>query len=88
MNPEYKRKGKTRAEILKENPNAFKKNKKTKDLSFEDMIKINEALARIEAKIDLALSIFNRPQYADAKGYPAKSLKEKVSFFWTKGNSE
>jgi hypothetical protein len=26
MNPQYKRKGKTRAEILKENPNAFKKN--------------------------------------------------------------
>ena len=85
-NPQYKRKGKTRAEILKENPNAFKKNKK--DLSIEDMIKINEVLSRIEAKIDLALNLFGRPQYADIKGYPAKSLKEKISFFWTKGNSE
>jgi len=87
MNPRYKRKGKTRAEILKENPNAFKKNKKTKDLSIEDVTKIAEALDRIEKKIDLALNI-SRPQYTDIKGYPAKSLKEKISFFWTKGNSE
>ena len=86
-NPQYKRKGKTRAEILKENPNAFKKNKKTKDLSIEDVTKIAEALDRIEKKIDLALNI-SRPQYTDIKGYPAKSLKEKISFFWTKGNSE
>jgi hypothetical protein len=64
------------------------KNKKTKDLSIEDATKIAEALDRIERKIDLALNIFNPSQYADAKGYPAKSLKEKISFFWTKGNSE
>ena len=87
MNPQYKRKGKTRAEILKENPDAFKKNKKTEQLSIEDMAKIAEALDRIEKKIDLALNI-SRPQYADVKGYPAKSLKEKISFFWTKGNAE
>jgi hypothetical protein len=37
------------------------------------MIKLNEALARIEAEIDLALNLFNRSQYADFKGYPAKS---------------
>ena len=111
MNPQYKRKGKTRAEILKENPDAFKKlskkevkelrknkkelstfamkglKQKLKDLSIDDIAKIAEALDRIEKKIDLALNI-SRPQYTDIKGYPAKSLKEKISFFWTKGNSE
>ena len=64
------------------------KNKKTKNLSIEDATKIAEALDRIERKIDLALNTFGRSQYADAKGYPAKSLKEKISLFWTKGNSE
>ena len=63
------------------------KNKSKKDLSPEDIVKIAEALDRIEKKIDLALNI-SRPQYADVKGYPAKSLKEKISFFWTKGNAE
>ena len=63
------------------------KNKSKKDLSPEDIVKIAEALDRIEKKIDLALNI-SRPQYADAKGYPVKSLKEKISLFWTKGNSE
>lgn len=63
------------------------KNKSKKDLSPEGIAKIAEALDRIERKIDLALNI-SRPQYADIKGYPAKSLKEKISYFWTKGNSE
>ena len=62
-------------------------NKSKKNLSPEDIVKIAEALDRIEKKIDLALNI-SRPQYTDIKGYPAKSLKEKISFFWTKGNSE
>ena len=83
MNPQYKRKGKTRAEILKENPNAFKKG-----LSINNIAKISEALDRIEKKIDLVLNSFGRSQYADIKGFPAKSLKEKISFFWTKGNAE
>ena len=62
-------------------------NKSKKNLSPEDIVKIAEALDRIEKKIDLALNI-SRPQYTDIKGYPAKSRKEKISFFWTKGNSE
>ena len=61
--------------------------KPIKDLSLDEINKIAEALDRIERKIDIAINI-SRPQYADIKGYPAKSLKEKISFFWTKGNSE
>jgi len=62
--------------------------KPIKNLSLDEINKIAEALDRIERKIDIAMNVFGRSQYADAKGYPAKSLKEKISFFWTKGNSE
>ena len=50
MNPQYKRKGKTRAEILKENPNAFSKLTK-KELSDYAIKEINKRLEIIENKI-------------------------------------
>jgi hypothetical protein len=50
VNPQYKRKGKTRAEILKENPNAFSKLTK-KELSDYAIKEINKRLEIIENKI-------------------------------------
>lgn len=85
MNPQYKRKGKTRAEILKENPDAFKKlskkeikelRKNKKELSAYAIKEINKRLELIEKKIDQMFFLNQKP--LDVKG----------SFYKTKGNSE
>jgi hypothetical protein len=85
MNPQYKRKGKTRAEILKENPDAFKKltkkeikelRKNKKQLSAYAIKEINRRLEIMEKKIDQML--FLTPKPLDVKGF----------FHKTKGNSE
>ena len=86
-NPQYKRKGKTRAEILKENPNAFKKlskkeikelRKNKKQLSKYALKEISERLKRIEDKLDNSLFFLEKPSILDIKGFWSK----------TKGNSE
>ena len=85
MNPQYKRKGKTRAEILKENPDAFKKlskkeikelRKNKKGLSAYAIKEINRRLEIMEKKIDQMISLTQKP--LDVKGF----------LFKTKGNSE
>ena len=65
MNPQYKRKGKTRAEILKENPDAFKKlskkeirelRKNKKELSAYAIREISKRLKEMEKKVNALLS--------------------------------
>ena len=75
MNPQDKRKGKTRTEILKKNPNAFKKLSK-KELSVYAIKEINKRLEVMEKKIDQMLCLAQKP--LDVKGF----------LFKTKSNSE
>ena len=85
MNPQYKRKGKTRAEILKENPDAFKKlskkeikelMKNKKQFSVYAIKEITRRLELMEKKIDQMIFLTQKP--LDVKGF----------FHKTKGNSE
>ncbi len=64
--------------------------KQIKDLSIDDIVKITEALDRIEKKLDIALNIFGKPSSLNIKGYPAKNFDwtSKPFSFKTKGNSE
>jgi len=81
MNPQYKRKGKTRAEILKKNPDAFKKltkkeikelRKNKKQLSKYAIKEISERLKRIENKLDNSLSLLQKSSTLDIKGFWSK----------------
>ena len=80
MNPQYKRKGKTRAEILKENPDAFKKltkkeikelRKNKKKLSAYAIKEISRRLEIMEKKIDQMVFLSQKP--LDIKGFWSKS---------------
>ena len=84
MNPQYKRKGKTRAEILKENPDAFKKltkkeikelRKNKKQLSKYALKEISERLKRIEDKFDNFLFFLEKPSTLNIKGFWSKPKK-------------
>jgi len=75
MNPKYKRKGKTKAEILKENPNAFKKlskkeikelRKNKKEISAYALKEIAKRLEEMEKKVNALLSFSFK--HLDVKG--------------------
>jgi len=60
-------------------------------LSKKELIEINEALKRIEDKLDQTLALMQKPlTKLNIKGYPAKNFDwtSKIFCFKTKGNSE
>lgn len=59
-------------------------------LSKQELIEINEALKRIEAKLDLTLTLMQPPRPLNIKGYPAKNFDwtSKIFSYKTKGNRE
>ena len=60
-------------------------------LSKKELIEINEALKRIEDKLDQTLALMQKPlPKLNIKGYPAKNFDwtSKIFCFKTKGNSE
>ncbi len=57
----------------------------------QDLIDINQALKRIEDKLDQTLALMQKPlPKLNIKGYPAKNFDwtSKIFCFKTKGNSE
>jgi hypothetical protein len=60
-------------------------------LSKKELIEINEALKRIEDKLDQTLALMQKPlPKLNIKGYPAKNFDwtSKIFSFKSKGNSE
>jgi hypothetical protein len=60
-------------------------------LSKQELIEINEALKRIEDKLDQTIALMQKPlPKLNIKGYPAKNFDwtSKIFCFKTKGNSE
>ena len=59
-------------------------------LSKQELIEINEALKRIEQKLDETLALMQAPKTLNIKGYPAKNFDwtKKIFSYKTKGNRE
>lgn len=59
-------------------------------LSKQELNEINEALKRIEKKLDQTLALMQAPRPLNIKGYPAKNFDwtKKIFSYNTKGNRE